>query len=312
MAVKTRAELDSRYALDGCTFYQQLANKFNKAEWKPISIAMPNVHSDFSEAISLPLQVKPITAEEEKIRYVLSRSILHLMHQNWLTSGSGKAMLSEEQDAEEVYAFVDRDDRQDFLGKSHPSHILYLWQIGWEHQVLGSVTQTLNYDDTAEGCRVGLVATPPKKKQRLIDRKSDLSRKEENTTSINDFMKTSLEQAHETSAIQALLESKQREQNNLQEQLSRANEFQVKYELELCSTENSAKISVLKRAINQTTQTIAQCNACGRVLTGEIAQLQLQLQEKICVQKVQNVLSIQRSYSGSSLSGSSSSSCLHK
>ena len=115
MQVKTRLELDGRKANSSKSFYVQLAEKYNDLNWVPVSIVMPKVHSDFSESMVLPLQTKNITPEEAKQRFVSSRSSLHIMHNRWLASGSGKCMIDDEVSQADVYEFVDQDDCQEFF-----------------------------------------------------------------------------------------------------------------------------------------------------------------------------------------------------
>ena len=222
MSSKNRAKLDGCKAMRGCTFYQLLANKFNDTKWVPQSIIMPDVHPDFSEAKLLPLAAKPITADEAKKRYVTSRSTLHVIHKNWLSSGSGQSMLSGTAEANNVYKFVDKDDRQDFLG-GNASHILYFWQIGWQHQVLNTITQTLCYAATADGTRVARVASSPdtKKQKRLTTSNSSNN----NTSILSSEMKSKFDQSflhvNKVTTIQALLKSKQRELAQVSDQLGR-------------------------------------------------------------------------------------------
>jgi hypothetical protein len=252
---------------------------------------MPDVHPDFSEAKLLPLAAKPITADEAKKRYVTSRSTLHVIHKNWLSLGSGRSMLSGTAEANNVYEFVDKDDRQDFLG-GNASHILYFWQIGWQHQVLNTITQTLCYAATADGTRVARVASSPdtKKQKRLTTSNSS-----NNNTSISSSeMKSKFDQSflhvNKVTTIQALLESKQRELAQVCDKLGCFVETKISYELDHCVTDNEAKKDLLCKAIQQFNGKIVIEEQRESELKEDIAKLQSQLEDKIvqvevCVQK---------------------------
>ena len=66
VAVKTREELDGWNSSLYKDFYQKAADRFNKKEWIPNSLVLPNLHEDFKRSKPLPLNVTPITAEQFK------------------------------------------------------------------------------------------------------------------------------------------------------------------------------------------------------------------------------------------------------
>ena len=65
-AVKTREELDGWNSSIYKDFYQKAADRFNKKEWIPNSLVLPDLHEDFKRSKPLPLNVTPITAEQFK------------------------------------------------------------------------------------------------------------------------------------------------------------------------------------------------------------------------------------------------------
>ena len=68
---------------------------------------------------------------------------------DWEQSGSGCGMLNslddddnDKQTQEQVYEFVDGDDRKSFLCK-HPAHVLHLWHLTYKYDILHTVRQQL-------------------------------------------------------------------------------------------------------------------------------------------------------------------------
>ena len=243
---------------------------------------MPELHIDFSKSIVLAMKGSPITAEEAKKQYVSSRSMLHIIHKNWMSSGSGRTMLSRDNESIDVYKFVDKDDRQDFLGQN-PSHILYFWEIGWQHQVIETVIQSLTYSATADGIRVPRVASSPvAKKQRVVSSKNSNDYNDSvSSIEMKDSVSASLVYVNKVATIQALLESKQRQLTQVSKQLGRRSELKTTYELELCTTDNEAKIALLNNAINQYTQNIKDDDKKVNTLNLDVLKLQKQLERSI-------------------------------
>ena len=65
-AVKTREELDGWNSSLYKDFYEKAVDRFNKKEWIPNSLVIPNLHEDFKRTKPLSLNVTPITAEQFK------------------------------------------------------------------------------------------------------------------------------------------------------------------------------------------------------------------------------------------------------
>ena len=266
------------------SFYTQLSAKFNDATWVPVSLAMPNMHSDFTNKMMLPLKATPITPKDAKSRFVSSRTTLHLMHSRWLLSGSGKGMIDESVSQEDIYKIVDCDNCQDFL-VDKATYILYLWELAWTHQILDKVTQTLSADVTADGSQVPQVSTSPCKKKMLAS--ILLARSSSESRNSGDDMKKDIEasilKVHSISIIQALLESKQREHSVICKQLSCTVEMKTNYEIQECTTNNEQSKELLRKIIIQYEQNINEYMNKEDKLKKEISQLQEKLEKTFCL-----------------------------
>lgn len=127
-SVKTRQELDGRNNRTLYRdFYDELADKFNDKTWVPSSLAIPDVHEAFAESKPLPLTVGEVTGEQLKKKLTDARYKMVKVISDWERSGSGRGMImtqDDEFDADPeclVYAFVDGDDRKNFL-RERPYH----------------------------------------------------------------------------------------------------------------------------------------------------------------------------------------------
>ena len=76
---------------------------------------------------------------------------------DWAHSGSGRGMLSdlddennEKRTQEQVYEFVDGDDRKSFL-RECPAHVLYLWHLAYKYDILHTVRQQLRSGSSIDG-----------------------------------------------------------------------------------------------------------------------------------------------------------------
>ena len=76
---------------------------------------------------------------------------------DWECSGSGHGMLNDLDDEnnkkrtqEQVYEFVDGDDRKSFLHEC-PAHVLYLWHLAYKHEILHTVRQQLWSGSSIDG-----------------------------------------------------------------------------------------------------------------------------------------------------------------
>ena len=65
-AVQTREELDGQNSSLYKDFYKKAADRFNKKEWIPNSLVLPNLHDNFKRSKPLLLNVTPIMPEQFK------------------------------------------------------------------------------------------------------------------------------------------------------------------------------------------------------------------------------------------------------
>ena len=57
---------------------------------------------------------------------------------------------NDKQTQEQVYEFVDGDDRKSFLCK-HPAHVLYLWHLAYKYDILHTVRLQLQSESSIDG-----------------------------------------------------------------------------------------------------------------------------------------------------------------
>ena len=142
----------------------ELLTVFNDVNWVPVTEALPDLHIDFSVSFPVPLTVEPMSSREEvKQRFTQARGPLVLMINAWERSGNGSAMLEEEEDdrqtVEQVYKFVDGDDRQAFLRfANNKTHVLYFWDLTYKHQLLTSAREHLHENISGDGNSVPSVS----------------------------------------------------------------------------------------------------------------------------------------------------------
>lgn len=147
--VLNREELDARNSDRRPKSYEQLATElFNDPTFDPTALQLPNLHSDFDEPYKLlHLEDMPglITREEVKSRMADSRAKLMAVISNWELSGNGFGQRTEEEDD---FGRLDEDhllddNRSAFL-QGYRSHILYLWHLSDEEDILHSVKSILD------------------------------------------------------------------------------------------------------------------------------------------------------------------------
>ena len=64
IATKTRKQLNGRNSNLFKSFFEKAADCFNDASWIPNSLVIPDLHEDFNQSRSLPLNVAPISPEQ--------------------------------------------------------------------------------------------------------------------------------------------------------------------------------------------------------------------------------------------------------
>ena len=153
-----REELDARGTLAEPTDYRHcVADLFNNSEVVFTVKAMPEVHPSFSEDMECPLTVPLIDVVEVGKRLQSMKVHLNNMKVQWERSGSGSYMLLSADDddyrtEDDIYQFVDGDDRQSFLGHAqNKTFILFWWDIAYKHQLLSSALELLDGDVGGDG-----------------------------------------------------------------------------------------------------------------------------------------------------------------
>jgi DNA-directed RNA polymerase subunit L len=167
--VLNREELDARKSdKRPKTFEQEAAELFNDATFAPRSLHLPSLHSEFNQTKILRLEDMPgvITPEEVKLRMADSRSKLMAVISNWELSGNGFGQRAQDDEGfghlEEEH-FLD-DNRQAFI-QGYRSHILYLWHLSDEEDILHSVKSALDPDCAANTDYVAEVKAGSRKRK---------------------------------------------------------------------------------------------------------------------------------------------------
>ena len=145
-----RQELDARgTAAESLDYRHYVADMFNDPDVIFTVPAMPEIHPDFSEDTECPLTVQSMDVLEVGKRLQSMKVALHSMKTQWERSGSGSYMRLGEEDEnyqteDDVYQFIDGDDRKSFLRfAQNKTHILFWWDVAYKHQLLSSAVETL-------------------------------------------------------------------------------------------------------------------------------------------------------------------------
>ena len=156
-AAKTREELDGRNSSLFQSFYEKASNHFNDPNWIPHSLVSPDLHEDYTKSRPLPLKVAPLTPKEFQKKLNDNRYKMVKVISDWERSGSGRGMLNnlddhndEKQSKQQVYEFVDGDDRKSFV-RERPAHVLYLWHLAYKYDILHTVRQQLRSWSSIDG-----------------------------------------------------------------------------------------------------------------------------------------------------------------
>ena len=91
------------------------AKKYNDKGWIPDSIALPELHPDFTVSKKLFLNVALIIGRELQDKLTSAWYKMVKVINDWERSGAGCGMAVEELEREGVYKFIDRDDRKNFF-----------------------------------------------------------------------------------------------------------------------------------------------------------------------------------------------------
>ncbi|CAB9519921.1 hypothetical protein SEMRO_1058_G236420.1 [Seminavis robusta] len=140
-----RDELDARNSADRPeTVYESCARLYNDKEHDVFSRCLPDLHFTFAEVLDCSFEHMPgaITSDEVKRRWGDCRAKLIKIIAKWELSGNGFGQRVEEDDAfghlgeEELQC---GDNRANFLDSQTKEHILYLWHVSDDQEILKNV-----------------------------------------------------------------------------------------------------------------------------------------------------------------------------
>ncbi|CAB9527321.1 expressed unknown protein [Seminavis robusta] len=140
-----RDELDARNSADRPeTVFEACARLFNDPEKEVFSQCLPDLHFAFAEVLDCSLEKMPglVTPDEVKRPWGDCRAKLIKMIAKWELSGNGFGQRSVGDDA---FGHMGEDNmecgdnRANFLDSQTKEHILYLWHVSDEQQVLKNV-----------------------------------------------------------------------------------------------------------------------------------------------------------------------------
>ncbi|CAB9524495.1 hypothetical protein SEMRO_1544_G281250.1 [Seminavis robusta] len=140
-----RDELDARNSADRPeTVFEACTRLFNDPEKEVFSQCLPDLHFTFAEVLDCSLEKMPglVTPDEVKRRWGDCRAKLIKMIAKWELSGNGFGQRSVGDDA---FGHMGEDNmecgdnRANFLDSQTKEHILYLWHVSDEQQVLKNV-----------------------------------------------------------------------------------------------------------------------------------------------------------------------------
>jgi hypothetical protein len=185
--VLNREELDARNSdKRPKTYEQEAAELFNDSTFAPTSLHLPSLHSDFDDNKVLLLEGMPgaITPEEVKSRMAGSRAKLMAVISNWELSGNGFGQRRQEEvgfgSLEEEHLL---DDNGGAFLQGYRSHILYLWHLSDEEDILQSVKSALD-----PGCAANTDSIPEvefKRKKRKTSEEDERDFREQVSSSFD-------------------------------------------------------------------------------------------------------------------------------
>ena len=128
----TRSNLDARNSVMRVVdFYDKAVEVFNNPEFVPETVALPDLHDDFANVISLPLKDYRLTRDKAKDLMVSIRPRLASIVANYELSGAGAGQMREEGCDEyghfDLDQCVDGDDRRMFIKNAAETYLLYWW-----------------------------------------------------------------------------------------------------------------------------------------------------------------------------------------
>ncbi|CAB9518311.1 hypothetical protein SEMRO_922_G220650.1 [Seminavis robusta] len=155
-----RDELDARNSENRPeTVYEACARLFNDPDHEVMSRCLPDLHFTFSEVIDCSFENMPgkVTPDEVKRRWGDSRAKLIKIIAKWELSGNGFGQRGVSDDnfghlGDDMLECG--DNRANFLDSQTKEHILYLWHVADEAQILKNVMSVISEScaATSETC----------------------------------------------------------------------------------------------------------------------------------------------------------------
>jgi hypothetical protein len=154
-----RSAVENREQLRTTSVWHLLAEKWNDEKFEPDTVAMPEVHTDYTcSDIIMHVEVAHMTpATAEKVEDKWSSMVLEMNRciANWQKSGQGEGGI-DDTDNEHDHVFGSLENRsqhalasrQQFF-RDRQVYLLYLWEMLNHHDLLGSALQKLNNNVSA-------------------------------------------------------------------------------------------------------------------------------------------------------------------
>lgn len=166
-------------------WFEKAAEVYNDETITFDSLLLPDLHSDFAQSYKLDKTNTPMTnAETIKKKAASARAEILCIIDKWERSGNGSGQRAEDdhefgsirRDGDQLWLvpgttaeepeFQDGDNRANFLG-GKGSHVLYLWELLDQNQMLQTTITCLPIAIGADGANVPLARGRPKKPAEL-------------------------------------------------------------------------------------------------------------------------------------------------
>ena len=147
----TREELDRP---DKSSYWEWAAGKYNDPTFVPKSEMYPLLHHDFAAQIDLDTEGLPLPTNAETLKKKLADCRFKLLEviRKFDISGNGDGSVLEPEDGTDPYV-ADATEKCAFLG-NYNSHILYLWELCDDYDLLNSVKAVLPDDCSVNGSTI--------------------------------------------------------------------------------------------------------------------------------------------------------------
>ena len=148
----TRSEIDRP---NKPSYWEWAAGVYNDLEFKPKTSMYPLLHHDFAFEIELDTEGIPLPCSADILKKKMTDARYKLldMIRKYDQSGNGDGSVLDPEDGEDPY-IADAQEKCAFLG-SYNSHILYLWELCDDYDLLNSVKSVLLDECVVTGSTIG-------------------------------------------------------------------------------------------------------------------------------------------------------------